>query len=158
MKISKMLLTGLMILSSAWLFGQSKTVTGTVTSEESGETLPGATVVIEGTTSGVVTDISGNFSIEAQVGQVLVVSFIGMQDGRVTVGAANNYNVQLVTGIDLDEFVVTALGISREEKSLGYSVQKVTPKEVKLTGNADLIGALQGKLSGVDIKPSSGMP
>ncbi len=91
MKISKMLLTGLMILSSAWLFGQSKTVTGTVTSEESGETLPGATVVIEGTTSGVVTDISGNFSIEAQVGQVLVVSFIGMQDGRVTVGAANNY-------------------------------------------------------------------
>lgn len=158
MKISKMLLTGLMIISSAWLFGQSKTVTGTVTSEESGETLPGATVVIEGTTSGVVTDVDGKFSIETEVGQVLVVSFIGMQDRKVTVGEANNYSIQLITGINLDEFVVTALGISREEKSLGYSVQKVTPKEVKLTGNPDLLGALQGKLSGVDIKPSSGMP
>jgi len=158
MKISKILLTGLMIISSAWLFGQSKTVTGTVTSEETGETLPGATVVLKGTTLGVVTDTDGKFSIESEVGNVLVVSFIGMQDKEVTVGQANTYNVRLVTGIDLEEFVVTALGITREEKSVGFSVQRVTSKEVKLTGNADLSGALQGKLSGVDIRPSSGMP
>ena len=158
MKISKMLLTGLMIISSAWLFGQSKTVTGTVTAEDTGETLPGATVVVEGTNNGVVSDIDGKFSIETEVGKVLVVSFIGMQDKKITVGEANNYTVQLLTGINLDEFVVTALGITREEKSVGYAVQRVSNKEIKMTGNADLTGALAGKLSGVDIRPSSGMP
>lgn len=158
MKISKMLLTGLLIFSTVWLFGQAKTVTGTITSEDSGETLPGATVVVKGTTMGVVADANGRYSIETEVGSVLVVSFIGMQDREITIGAANVYDVQLKTGIQLEEFVVTALGITREEKSLGYSVQTVTPKEVKLTGNKDLQGALQGKISGVDIKPSSGMP
>src|SRR5690554_7809830 len=103
MKISKILLTGLMIISSALLFGQSKTVTGTISAEDTGETLPGATVVVKGTTMGVAADINGQYSIETEVGSVLVVSFIGMQDQEFTVGASNVYNIQLKTGIELEE-------------------------------------------------------
>ena len=154
MKISKILLTGLMIISSAWLFGQSKTVTGTVTAEDSGETLPGATVVVKGTTSGVVSDIDGKFSIETEVGNVLVVSFIGMQDREVTVGQANTYNVMLKTGIDLDEFVVTALGITRDKKSLGYATQQVSGDEVNRVSTPNFVNNLAGKIAGVQIQQS----
>lgn len=158
MKISKMLLTGLMIISSAWLFGQSKTVTGTVTSEDSGETLPGATVVVEGTTNGVVTDIDGKFSIQTEVGKTLIVSFIGMQDRKVTIGTANNYNVQLLTGINLDEFVVTALGVTREKKSLGYATSELGEDEITKGEDRSVLNAMQGKIPGVNISTGGGTP
>ncbi len=158
MKISKMLLTGLMIISSALLFGQSKTVTGTVTAEDSGETLPGATVVVEGTTTGVVSDINGKYSIDTEVGKTLVISFIGMQDKKVTIGESNVYDVALVTGVDLDEFVVTALGISREKRALGYAVSDVSGEELNRSGEQNVIQGLAAKAPGIQVTGSGGTP
>lgn len=154
MKISKFLLTGLMVITSALLFGQTKTVTGTITSEDSGETLPGATVVVEGTTNGAVSDINGKYSLETEVGKTLVVSFIGMQDRNITVGSADVYNVALKTGINLDEFVVTALGVTRDKKSLGYSTQEVSGDEVSQVTTDNFVNNLSGKVAGVQIKQS----
>ncbi len=158
MKISKMLLTGLMIISSAWLFGQSKTVTGTVTAEDSGETLPGATIVVEGTTTGVATDMDGKYSIQTEVGKVLVVSFIGMQDKKITVGAANSYDVMLPTGVNLDEFVVTALGVTRESKTLGYATSQLSSDEINEGEDRSVLNSMQGKIPGVNISSNGGTP
>ncbi len=154
MKISKFLLTGLMVITSALLFGQTKTVTGTITSKDSGETLPGATVVVEGTTNGAVSDINGKYSIQTEVGKVLVVSFIGMQDRKITVGSADVYNVSLLTGVNLDEFVVTALGVTRDKKSLGYATQEVKGDDVSNVSTNNFVNNLSGKVAGVQIKNS----
>ena len=158
MKISKILLTGLMVITSAIMFGQTKTVTGTITSEDSGETLPGATVVVEGTTNGVAADMNGKYSIQTEVGKTLVFSFIGMQDRKITVGSADVYNVALKTGVNLDELVVTALGISREKRALGYAVSDLNGEDVQRSGEHNVIEALAAKAPGVQVTGSGGTP
>ncbi len=143
-----------MLLMAALAYGQSKTITGTITSAENGDPLPGATVVKQGTSDGTVTDVEGKFTIEAEIGQVLVVSYIGMEDATITVGSANVYNVQLESGIELEEFVVTALGISREKKSLGYATQELSGEAVSDVTTDNFINNLSGKVAGVQIKQS----
>lgn len=154
MKISRFLLTGLLLLTTVLAFGQSKTITGTVTSARDGDALPGATVIKQGTTDGTVTDVNGKFSLQTQVGQTLVVSFIGMEDKTITVGQADVYNVQLVAGIELEEYVVTALGISREKKSLGYATQEISGDAVSEVTTDNFVNNLSGKVAGVQIKQS----
>ena len=100
-----------------------KTVSGTVT-DTSGVPLPGATVVVQGTNNGVTTNFDGDYSISASEGDVLVVSFVGFESASATVGAASTYDFSLSEGNALEEVVVTALGISREKKSLGYWLKK----------------------------------
>ena len=104
---------------------QQKTVSGTVL-DDLGGPLPGATILVDGTTRGSTSAFDGNYSIEASLGDVLIVSYVGYSDQRIVIGSQDSYRVTLVTDNELSEVVVTALGIKRNEKALGYSVQKVS--------------------------------
>lgn len=140
---------------------QQKTIGGTVISSVQGEgALPGVTISVKGTTSGTITDASGRFMLSIPPGATtLVISYIGMKSREVEIGTRTSFDFVLEPAIQtLNEVVVTALGISREKKALGYSVQDVKSDVIERTGNTDLAGAIQGKLAGIDIKPSSGMP
>ena len=140
---------------------QQKTVTGTVTSSVQGEgALPGVSVSVKGTTVGIITDINGKYTLAVpENATTLVFSYIGMKKQEVDIGDRTVINVILEPEImGLDEVVVTAFGISREKKAVGYSVQDVKNDVIERTGNTDLAGAMQGKIAGIDIKPSSGMP
>jgi TonB-linked SusC/RagA family outer membrane protein len=151
---------GILTLLLAFLvqitFAQEKTVTGTV-SDESG-TLPGVSVVIKGTSTGTQTDFDGKYTIMAKQGDILSFSYMGYKTVEKSVTAANTINVSLQQDANLlDEIVVTALGISKAKKSLGYSTQKVDGDEVSRVKDANFINSLAGKISGVEIKTSGTM-
>lgn len=134
-----------------------RTVTGTVT-DESGETLIGASVQVKGTTSGTVTDFDGNYSVTVPAdGKVLVYSYTGFNAQEIELGASNIVDVKMSEGVTLNAAVVTALGIKRDEKSLGYAAQTVSGDEVTKAKDANFINSLSGKVAGVDIKRSSQM-
>jgi hypothetical protein len=97
-----------------------KTVSGTVT-DTSGVPLPGATIVVQGTSNGVTTNFDGNYSISANEGDVLVASFVGYASLSATVGASSTLDFSLSPDNSLEEVVVTALGITRAVKSLGFA-------------------------------------
>ena len=103
---------------------QKQIVTGNVT-DENGIPLPGATVLVQGTNQGVSSDFDGNYSIEVSQGQSLEFSFVGYSSQIIQVGAASQINVQLLPDNKLEEVVVTALGIKRNTKAVGYSVTQV---------------------------------
>lgn len=135
-----------------------RTVTGTVTSAEDGTGIPGANVVLKGTAIGTTTDLDGNYRLDVpQDGGTLVISFIGMAKQEVQIGARSVIDVNLLPDVQqLTEVVVTALGIEREERSLGYAVQKVSGDEVSTAKEASFISSLSGKVSGLNInKPNS---
>ena len=141
--------------------GQQRTVSGTVTSSVPGEgAMPGVAVSVPGTTVGTTTDINGKYSIPVNENVTsLQFSYIGMKKQEVDITGRNLVDILMDPDVQgLDEVVVTALGISREKKALGYAVQDVKSDVIERTGNTDLSGALQGKIAGIDIKPSSGMP
>ena len=125
----KILLSFLLAIISTLAFAQQRAISGTV-SDDAGIPLPGATVIVQDTNRGVTTDFDGNFSIEASTGEVLVVSFVGYSDTNITIGEADNYSVSLALGNELDEVVVTSLGIKRESKALGYSIQTVDSDDI----------------------------
>ena len=142
------------------LLSQTRTITGTVTSATEGEgALPGVTVTVKGTTTGTVTDINGKFSLSVpQNTVVLIFSYIGMKKQEVPVTGQNEINVVMESDVlGLDEVVVTALGISREKKSLGYSVQEVKGDNISKTKESNFVNSLSGKVSGVQIKQSNTM-
>ena len=133
------------------------TISGTVVSAEDGEPIVGAAVTIAGTKTGTVSDVDGKFTLNVEPGSNLRVSYLGMKDK--TVKAANNLKIQLFSNDKtLDEVVVTAMGISRDKKSLGYASQDLKAEKLTEGASTSLSDALQGKVSGVDISPSSGMP
>ena len=137
-------------------FAQQKTITGTIT-DETGLPLPGATVVIENTTRGVSSDFDGNFSIDAESGEVLVISFVGYADQRVIVGTEDNYSVSLTPSNELEEVVVTSLGIKREKQALGYAISEVDNESIEQRAEGDIGRVLAGKASGVQITNQSGV-
>lgn len=132
-----------------WSFAQ-KSVSGTV-SDSAGVPLPGATVVVDGTSNGVTTDFDGVYSIMANEGDILSVSYVGFTTQKVTVGASATLNVTLTADNALEEVVVTALGITREAKSLGYAQQKVEGSALTKTKQLDFKTALAGKVAGVQV-------
>src|SRR5690554_3515248 len=132
-------------------FAQQKTITGAVV-DDAGLPLPGVNIIIQGTTTGTQSDFDGNYSIEAQEGQVLVFSYIGFQTAEVTVGTANTYNVTMQAGAELDQVVITALGVSREKQSLGYSTQEVVGEDISVIKSDNFTDALSGKVSGLQIR------
>jgi hypothetical protein len=103
---------------------QQKSVLGTIL-DETGGPLPGATVLVDGTNRGVPTDFDGNFSIQVWEGETLIVSYVGYADQSIPVGSQDSYSATLSPDNELEEVVVTASGIERESKSLGYSVSRV---------------------------------
>lgn len=134
-------------------FAQEGSVTGKVT-DENDMPLPGATVVIKGTATGVSTDFDGVYSIDANQGQVLEFSYVGYGTKSVTVGTDKVINVKLSADNTLDEVVVTALGIKREKKSLGYATQEVKGDAVSNVKSSNFVNSLSGKVAGLDIKTS----
>ncbi len=147
-------------LSVGMVMAQNSTVRGVVISEEDGLPVVGASVVVEGTTTGTITDFDGNFELEVPVSaKTLVVSYIGMRTQHVPIKGSGPLHIVLLPDTQtLDEVVVTAMGISREKKALGYAVQDIKADKLTQAANANLAGALQGKVSGMEITPSSGMP
>ena len=136
---------------------QQKQITGTVTGKE-GTPIPGVNIVITGTTMGTITDISGKYSIEVPQGsKSLTFSFIGMQSQEINIGTLTQINVTMAeSAIGLEEVVVTALGLKREKKALGYSVGEVKGEELTETPQINVLNALQGKVSGVRISQMNG--
>lgn len=156
--MSNGILTLLIALVAQFSFAQVKTISGTVT--DSGNIpLPGVNIVVEGTSNGTLSDFDGNFTISAAVGDVLILSYIGQKDVRLTVGSSDYYAIQMEEDAQqLDEVVVTSLGLKREARSLGYSVAKVTGEDVQGRAEPDLIRAMQGKMTGVNITGGGGAP
>ena len=135
---------------------QIKKITGKVV-DASGEPVIGASVLVKGTGTGAVTDIDGKFSVDASVGSTLEVSFVGYTPIEVKVTSSNVYNVVLKDDTQvLSEVVVTAMGIKKEKKALGYSVQDVNSNELLKNKNANIINSLNGKIAGVNITQGSG--
>ncbi len=150
-----MILTLFMALIVQLTFAQQKTVTGTV-SDENGLPLIGATVVISGTSSGTTTDFDGNYKINVNTGDVLNFSYVGYKSKVATVGVSNTINLALELDNTLDEVVVTALGIKREEKALGYATQNLTSESLTTVRDGNIVNTLSGKIAGVSITNSSG--
>ena len=132
-------------------------ISGTVISAQDGEPVIGAAVKVKGETQGVVTNIDGKFTINVEAGKTLVFSYVGMKTKEAT--AKNGMTVTLDADDKvLDEVVVTAMGITRSKKSLGYASQDLKEGELSTSGTSSLANAIQGKLTGVDIRQSSGAP
>jgi len=148
----KVLLVSLFLLSG-YAFAQ-QTVSGLVT-DESGVPLPGATVVVDQTNNGTTTDFDGNYSISASNGQSISISFVGYKTINILVADGADYDVSLQPDSLLDEVVVTALGIERNTKALGYSVTQVGGEEINEIKSTNAINALQGKIAGVQISGNS---
>jgi TonB-linked SusC/RagA family outer membrane protein len=142
-----------------YTWAQDQTVTGRVTAEGDGTALPGVNVLVKGSSSGTTSDASGNYSITAPANATLVFSFIGFTTREEAVGNRSVINVALATDVkQLSEVVVTALGIEREQKVLGYSVEKVEAEKIQQISEPDVLRGLQGKVPGVNIVGSSGVP
>ena len=137
-------------------FAQEKKVSGNV-SDNNGLPLPGATVVIDGTTSGVSTDFDGNYSINAKVGDVLAFSYIGYATQSQTVGASNTINVVLATDTNLDEVVVQAFRTTSKATS-NIASTTVTAQTIESRPNASFVQTLQGQVAGLNITTGNGQP
>ncbi|MCF8232833.1 MAG: SusC/RagA family TonB-linked outer membrane protein [Bacteroidales bacterium] len=135
------------------------TITGTVTSAEDGSPIPGVQVVVKGTTLGTTTDLDGNYELTVdEQAETLVFKFVGMVTKEVPIGDKTVINVTMQPEIkDIEGVVVTALGISREKKSLGYSVQDLEGEDLTKAQQDDAISSLQGRVSGVQIRSSGNM-
>ncbi len=137
---------------------QVMTVSGRVT-DEKGVPIPSASVVIKGRkAAGVAADASGQFKITASKGAVLVFSSVSFLAKEVVVGSSSTINVTLSNDVNVSEVVVTALGIKRSEKSLGYAVSKVDPNTLLQKSEPNILANLAGKVPGVDIRAGQGAP
>ncbi|WMN06444.1 SusC/RagA family TonB-linked outer membrane protein [Marivirga arenosa] len=154
MKRLLLMLSFFLIASHSW--AQDRIVSGTVTDENG--PLPGVNVIVKGTTNGITTDLDGNYKLPLPSNaEVLVFTYIGYEKTEVTIGSKSQINVTMVPDVQqLGEVVVTALGIEREQKSLGYSVQEVGGDEIIKAGETNIVNSLQGKIAGVQIGGNSG--
>lgn len=135
---------------------QKNTVKGTVT-DQAGEPLIGASVVIKGTTKGAVTDTEGHFAIDVPSGATLEISCIGFEKRSIKVGAQKNITVSMSEDArSLNDVVVTAMGIKKERKALGYAVTDMKADELMKNKNTNVINSLAGKVPGLNITQSSG--
>jgi len=145
-----------LILLSFITYGQNK-ITGTVFDSD-GLALPGATVIIENTNTGVSTDFDGNFEIEVDQGQVLQFSYIGYLTQDVTVSGQDAISVSLQSDNQLDEVVVTSLGFTEKRDQQGSTYSVVSTRAVQRSGEATFANSLSGKAAGVSITRTSGDP
>ncbi|TRX59140.1 SusC/RagA family TonB-linked outer membrane protein [Fulvivirga sp. M361] len=138
-------------------FPEKRKVTGKVTEAETGEPLVGVTVLIKGSTQGTITDLDGNYNLMTFPKTTLQFSFVGFETEETEVGNRSAINVTLrSSSVNLEEIVVTAIGIERETRALGYSITKVDSDDVSRSGNPNLATALAGKVPGLQLTRSSG--
>ncbi len=132
-------------------------VTGTVTSAADGTPLPGLSIVVQGTSIGTITNADGNYAINAPEDGILVFSFVGFSTQEIEVQGRSVINVSMEESIEaLEEVVVTALGIKREEKSLGFSVGRVSGDELTRVAQENVLNSMAGKVAGVTISSTGG--
>ena len=141
------------------LFPVADRVKGKVTSAVDGSPIPGVNVLVKGTQIGTTTDATGDFSLDVDSkNAVLVFSYIGFNTAEVTVGGKSVVDVTLSENVaTLQEAVVTALGIKRDTRSLGYNVGKIEGREVANVANENVLTSLSGRVSGVSINQTSGV-
>jgi TonB-dependent SusC/RagA subfamily outer membrane receptor len=156
--MNKLLLLTMLFFSAAVVTAQAQTVTGTVTARSDKGTLPGVSVKVKEAAGGTVTDANGKFSLNVPAGgKTLVFSFIGFTPQEVPINGQSTINVALAeSNQELGEVVVTALGISREAKSLGYAAQQIKGENLTMTRQTDFNTSLAGKVAGVQILGGSG--
>lgn len=154
--MKKMIVFLVLVLGSYPLLAQSKTISGTVSDGSDGSPLPGVNVLVQGSTNGTQTDFDGNYSISASEGDVLLFSYLGMSSQSVTVGSSDTANVSMIEDASqLDEVVVTALGVKRQKKSLTYATQGVNPEGIdEARPQQNLVNSLSGKVAGLSIQTS----
>lgn len=141
------------------VLAQSREVSGVVTSAEDGLSIPGVSVIVKGTTIGTTTDFDGKYSLNVPDGsQFLVFSFVGMQMQEVAITSLAINVVMETESIGMDEVVVTAIGIKRSEKSLGYAATSVGGEDINKAAPMNALGGIQGKVAGVSISSASGSP
>lgn len=134
---------------------QSEVIKGKIT-DTNGEPLIGVNILVKGMTRGTITDLDGNFSIEASVGQELVISYIGYETQTIPVTTKSDINIVLnESSIGIDEVVVTALGIKRAQKALSYNVQELKGEALTGVKDVNFVNSLSGKIAGVTINTSS---
>ncbi|WP_148364501.1 MULTISPECIES: TonB-dependent receptor [Bacteroides] len=132
-----------------------KQVAGRVVDEKN-EPLIGVNIRVEGTDDGTVTDLDGKYVIKASIGSILSFTYIGYISSYVKIADKNVYNIQMSANVEaLNEVVVTALGIKREQKALSYNVQQVKSDQLTNVKDANFINSLNGKVAGVNINSSS---
>jgi len=148
-----------MALGTLTMFGQAREISGTVISDEDGEPLPGVSVSVKGTSVGTITDVDGKYVINVpQDGALLVFSFVGLLTREQEIGSSTEVNVVMEQDLlELDEVVVTALGISREKKALGYSVSQIDAADIEQNPENDIGRVLSGKAAGVRVTATSGV-
>ena len=150
------MLTPLLVLFISFSYAQEKTISGTVT-DQSGLPLPGVSVVEVGTTNGTQTDFDGNYTIEVAQGNKLRFSYIGQRTVTMNVGASNTIDVQMEEDAQaLEEVVVTALGVQKDVRTLGYGTDVVKGEDLVQARESNIVNSLQGKVTGVQITNSSG--
>lgn len=139
------------VVTTQFAFAQERSVIGVV-SDNAGVPLPGVSVLVKGTKEGTQTDFDGRYQIKASPSQILVFSYIGMKPQEVK-AASSTLNVKLYSAtLELDGVVVTALGIKREKKSLGYATQSVIGEDLTKVNSGNVANSISGKISGVEIR------
>lgn len=133
-------------------YSMAQTIQGTVT-DDNGVPLTGASVFEKGTTNGSITDLDGKYKLELRnTESILVISYTGFQEQELLINGRSIIDIELVAGAVLDEVVVTALGVSKEKKSLGYAVSQIESSEITEVASPNVVSALYGKAAGVQIK------
>ncbi|HET7116048.1 MAG TPA: SusC/RagA family TonB-linked outer membrane protein [Hanamia sp.] len=151
-------LFAVLMLSGVLASAQTHSVKGHVTGPD-GNPLPGITVQVKGTNTATATDANGQFDLTVPSDATLVFTGVGFEEQSIKVGDRSSINMSLTSSTkQLSEVVVTALGISREKKALGYATQTLSSEAINKGANPNLASALEGKLSGVEVRTSSGMP
>ena len=137
-----------------------RTITGKVISAEDNTSIPGATVLVAGTSIGAITDVDGKYTLVVPKDKnILLVSFVGMKSQQITLGESNILDVVLKPDVTmLEDIVITALGIPMEKKALGYSVQDVSGDDLTKVRENNVINSLSGRIAGVQVTNSSGAP
>ncbi|MBN1198081.1 MAG: carboxypeptidase-like regulatory domain-containing protein, partial [Bacteroidales bacterium] len=154
-----MILALLLFVGLQGVFAQTRNISGVVTSSDDGSSIPGVTVVVKGTTIGTTTDLDGKYSLSVPTQyNTVIFSYVGMKTQEVTIGESNTINITMEPDVlVMDEVVVTALGIPREKKSLGYSTQEVQGDQVNMVKTDNFVNSLAGQVAGLNITTTTNM-
>jgi TonB-linked SusC/RagA family outer membrane protein len=155
--IFKIMFYCIVVLLTSTTIATSQSIKGIV-KDNAGDPLIGASILVKGTTKGTVSDVDGNFSIDASPGSILTVSYTGYTTKEVKIGNESNLEIVLQSGQFLDEVVITSFGIAKDKKVLGYGSQKINADEIMESGQTNIINAMQGRMAGVTINSSGGAP
>ncbi len=147
-----------LLLPLSPLIAQERVVTGVVTSQEDGQPIPGVNVIAKGTSTGTITDIEGSYSLSVpSEAKTIVFSFIGLVSHELAIGDQSTINISLASDVsELSEVIVTAVGIERDKRALGYAVTNIEGEALQQKSVADPVRALSGKVPGVNIQGSGG--